>query len=97
MKQNGMQEAQQQEPASQCPQQCWRPVTADLPNCLPWRPGVLMDLVDPSQYLTMLPEAMKTVESQFNKTAIVELYNTVDLIGISSYAGENRDRLLLTW
>ncbi|WIA29300.1 hypothetical protein OEZ86_011805 [Tetradesmus obliquus] len=47
---------------------------------------VLMDLVDPTQYLTLLPEAMKAVNSQFNKTAIVELYNTVDLIGISSYA-----------
>jgi hypothetical protein len=31
---------------------------------------------------------MKPIESQFNKTAIVELYNTVDLIGISSYAGK---------
>jgi hypothetical protein len=47
-----------------------------------------MDLVDPSQYLTLLPEAMKPIESQFNKTAIVKLYNAVDLIGISSYAGE---------
>jgi hypothetical protein len=47
-----------------------------------------MDLVDPSQYLTLLPEAMKPIESQFNKAAIVELYNTVDLIDISSYAGE---------
>lgn len=49
-----------------------------------------MDLVDPTQYLTLLPEAMKAVNSQFNKTAIVELYNTVDLIGISSYAGEEQ-------
>lgn len=47
-----------------------------------------MDLVDPSLYLTLLPEAMKKVESQFNKTAIVKLYDTVDFIGISSYAGE---------
>jgi hypothetical protein len=53
-----------------------------------------MDLVDPSQYLTLLPEAMKPIESQFNKTAIVELYNTVDLIGISSYAGKQDGR---TW
>lgn len=87
--QPGLQDKQQPQPASQCPVYCWRPVTADLPNCLPWRSGVLMDLVDPSQYLTLLPEAMKPIENQFNKSAIVELYNTVDLIGISSYAGEH--------
>lgn len=48
---------------------------------------VLMDLVDPNLYLTMLPDAMKKVEKEFNKPAIVALYNTVDFIGISSYAG----------
>jgi hypothetical protein len=47
-----------------------------------------MDLVDPNRYLTLLPEAMKKVNHEFNKTAIVELYNTVDFIGISSYAGK---------
>lgn len=49
---------------------------------------VLMDLVDPNLYLTMLPEAIKAVEHEFNKSAIIQLYNTVDFIGISSYAGE---------
>lgn len=50
---------------------------------------VLMDLVDPNLYLTMLPDAMKKVEKEFNKPAIVALYDTVDFIGISSYAGES--------
>jgi hypothetical protein len=45
-----------------------------------------MDLVDPTAYLTLLPDAMKKIENQFNKAAIIELYNTVDFIGISSYA-----------
>jgi hypothetical protein len=35
---------------------------------------------------TLLPDAMKKIEKQFNKAAIIELYNTVDLIGIRSYA-----------
>lgn len=36
---------------------------------------------------------MKPIMKQFNTTAIIELYNTVDLIGISSYAGKtHRDR-----
>lgn len=48
---------------------------------------VLMDLVDPNLYLTLLPEAMKKVEAEFNKSAIVALYDAVDFIGISSYAG----------
>lgn len=48
---------------------------------------VLMDLVDPNLYLTLLPEAMKKVEAEFNKSAIMTLYNAVDFIGISSYAG----------
>jgi hypothetical protein len=47
-----------------------------------------MDLVDPTAYLTLLPDAMKKIEKQFNKAAIIELYNTVDFIGISSYAGK---------
>ncbi len=34
-----------------------------------------------------LPEAMAPIMHQFNTTAIKELYATVDLIGISSYAG----------
>lgn len=46
-----------------------------------------MDLVDPNAYLSLLPAAMKEVEKDFNKAAIIELYNTVDFIGISSYAG----------
>lgn len=33
-----------------------------------------------------LPAALAPLASQFNKTAIIELYDTVDLIGISSYA-----------
>jgi hypothetical protein len=49
---------------------------------------LLMDLVDPNLYLTLLPEAMKKVEAEFNKSAIVKLYDEVDFIGISSYAGE---------
>lgn len=49
---------------------------------------VLMDLVDPNAYLTLLPAAMKEVEKEFNKPAIKELYDTVDFIGISSYSGE---------
>ncbi len=48
---------------------------------------VLMDLVDPNAYLTLLPAAMKEVEKEFNKAAIVQLYDTIDFIGISSYAG----------
>lgn len=46
-----------------------------------------MDLVDPNLYLTLLPEAMKKVEADFNKSAIVTLYDAVDFIGISSYSG----------
>lgn len=46
-----------------------------------------MDLVDPNLYITMLPEAMKKVDHEFNKAKIIELYNTIDFIGISSYAG----------
>jgi hypothetical protein len=49
---------------------------------------VLMDLVDPNLYITMLPEAMKKVEKEFNKDNIIKLYDTVDFIGISSYSGE---------
>jgi hypothetical protein len=49
---------------------------------------VLMDLVDPNLYITMLPEAMKKVDHEFNKAKILELYNTIDFIGISSYAGK---------
>ncbi|KAF8073017.1 rpsQ [Scenedesmus sp. PABB004] len=52
---------------------------------------VLMDLVDPSQYLTLLPAAMKPLMPQFNTTAIIELFDTVDLIGISSYAALKPD------
>lgn len=37
---------------------------------------------------TRLPDAIKPIMKQFNTTAIVELYNSVDLIGISSYACE---------
>jgi hypothetical protein len=33
---------------------------------------------------------MKTVANQFNNSAIVELYDSVDFIGISSYSGERR-------
>lgn len=33
-----------------------------------------------------LPNAMKPIINQFNVTAIKELYSTVDMIGISSYA-----------
>jgi hypothetical protein len=47
---------------------------------------VLMDLVDPVQYLSQLPAAMKPLMHKFNTSAIQELYQTVDLIGISSYA-----------
>jgi hypothetical protein len=47
-----------------------------------------MDLVDPNLYLTLLPEAMKRVNHEFDKKAIITLYNTIDFIGISSYAGK---------
>jgi hypothetical protein len=47
-----------------------------------------MDLVDPNLYITMLPEAMKKVEKEFNKNNIIKLYDAVDFIGISSYSGE---------
>jgi len=47
-----------------------------------------MDLVDSNLYLTLLPEAMKAIEHEFNKFAIIQLYDNVDFIGISSYAGE---------
>ena len=47
---------------------------------------VLMDLIDPTEYLAKLPAAMKPLMKKFNTSAIQELYQTVDLIGISSYA-----------
>lgn len=35
-----------------------------------------------------LPAAIEAISDQFNKTAIIELYDAVDLIGLSSYAGK---------
>ena len=49
--------------------------------------SVLVDLVDPSQYLRQYPSAIKPRLGEFDLPGIRQLLSEVDLIGISSYAG----------
>lgn len=61
-----------------------------MPSCLPVldlieMPMNVQDLVDTYAYVQQFPAAFAPLKPQFNLTAISELYNTTDFIGISSY------------
>jgi hypothetical protein len=43
------------------------------------------DLVDPATYVSLFPAAFAPLRSQFNISAIQDLYSLTDFIGISSY------------
>lgn len=47
---------------------------------------LLQDLVKPSEYLDRYPAAFEPLKSQFDLSAVQELFSSVDFIGISSYA-----------
>lgn len=47
--------------------------------------GCVQDLVDTYQYVAQFPAAFAPLKGQFNLSAISDLYNKTDFIGISSY------------
>ncbi|KAK9785590.1 hypothetical protein WJX73_003263 [Symbiochloris irregularis] len=52
---------------------------------------VLVNLVDPSEYLSLYPAAFAPLKSEFDLNAIQQLYSDIDFIGISSYASNTPD------
>ena len=47
---------------------------------------VLQDMVDPAKYLEQFPEAFEPMKPKFDRTAISELYDSIDFIGARARA-----------